>query len=128
MKFFASVIAEREIRGKPHYLLLHFKDGRGWRFVGGKFDTIKGESGCNCAIREFREEVGVELDTADLSFMGHRFIHIDGDDWLGYFFSTSKMVKPCIMEKDKHDDLRWMTKSEIFRHSLALEYEMVSIL
>lgn len=41
-----------------------------WSPIGGKLEMATGESPFECAVRETKEEVGVELTTADLHLFG----------------------------------------------------------
>ncbi len=68
-------------------ILLHYKKrghGKGkWNGVGGKIEA--GESPEQCAIREAKEEMGI--DVKDLEKIGEiEFYNVYGEDWLVHIF------------------------------------------
>ena len=67
-----------------------------------------GETVLSAGIREAREEVGVELEAADLEFAGvmHRR---EGDERIDFFLRVLKWHgEPFNNEPEKCDDLRWV--------------------
>ena len=59
-------------------------------------------------VREAREEIGVEIDPADLVFAGVFHRH-EGDERVDFFFHVKKSTgQPVIAEPDKCDELRWV--------------------
>ncbi len=84
-----------------------------WIGVGGKLE--KGESAELCAIREIREETG--LNVLDLTPRG--IVHFNSDVWeneLMYLFTVTKF-EGDITDCDE-GELRWIDKSEIFNLNL----------
>ncbi len=69
----AGIILFRKEDAKKLYLLLHYPSGH-WDFVKGKME--KGESPCDTAIRETKEETGI----TDITFV-ERF-----EEWIKYNF------------------------------------------
>jgi 8-oxo-dGTP pyrophosphatase MutT (NUDIX family) len=60
------------------------------------------------AIRETREEVGVEIDPLDLEYTHTLHSLTEGNDWVGHFFTVRVWTgTPRIREPDKHSDLTW---------------------
>ena len=62
-------------------------------------------------IREAREEIGVEIDSADLELvhvMHRRQMKPTNERRINFFFTTKKWKgEPKIMEPDKCNDLQW---------------------
>lgn len=81
-------------------------DGR-WHLPAGKLEA--GESATAGAAREAREEIGVEIDPADLRFVHAAHVIGSGlESRLGLFFETSRWTgEPANREPDKSYELRW---------------------
>ena len=79
-----------------HLLLLRAKPPNlgVWSPIGGKLETAIGESPFECAVRETREETGLEISTADL----HLFAMIaekayEGEShWLMFLFRCQRPI------------------------------------
>jgi 8-oxo-dGTP pyrophosphatase MutT (NUDIX family) len=118
------MVKDRHREVPASYVVL-IKDGRVLllrRFNTGYMDgnyslpaghVDKGETFMRCAIREAKEEIGVELDLKDLK-IAHIMHRFSGEEWgdLGYridmFFTIEKWdgeIKN--MEPEKCDDLSW---------------------
>lgn len=87
-----------------------YEDGN-YSLPAGHVD--KGETFAQCAIRESKEEIGVDLKPEDLK-MAHIMHRFSGAEWAenGYridmFFTSEKWTgEPEIKELDKCDDLSW---------------------
>lgn len=87
-----------------------YMDGK-YSLPAGHVD--KGETFTQCAIREAKEEIGVDLEPGNVRFahMMHRFSGIEWKD-AGYRIDTFFLVEtwnnvPEIREPDKCDDLSW---------------------
>jgi 8-oxo-dGTP diphosphatase len=100
-------------RGDEVLMLLRantgYKDGY-WAVPAGHVE--KGESVLEAAVREVREEVGVEIDPADL--VPVTAMHRTGgngdpiDERVDFFFTTSRWSgEPRLMEPDKAGGLEW---------------------
>jgi 8-oxo-dGTP pyrophosphatase MutT (NUDIX family) len=82
-----------------------FRDGE-YSVPAGHLDG--GETVMQAAIREGKEEAGVELKEADMTFSSvmHR---IEDDERVDFFVQVHKWLgEPFNAEPDKCDDLRWV--------------------
>lgn len=100
-----AVLVFLENPAGEHLLLLRAKPPNlgVWSPIGGKLETSIGESPFECAVRETREETGLEITTADL----HLFAMIaekayEGQShWLMFLFRCRKptaVLPPEILE------------------------------
>jgi 8-oxo-dGTP diphosphatase len=88
-----AVLVFLENTAGEHLLLLRAKPPNFgiWSPIGGKLETAIGESPFECAVRETREETGLEITTADL----HLFAMVaekayEGEShWLMFLFRCS---------------------------------------
>ena len=78
-----------------------------WEFVGGKVE--KGETKEQALIRECKEELNITLEVGDV-FMGVTHEYPDITVHLTLFNAT---IKEGIPQKLEHNDLKWITPSEI---------------
>ena len=74
-----------------------------WSPIGGKLEMSLGESPFECAIRETREEIGLELTDADLRMfaMISEKSYEGGAHWLMFLFDVKKRISeipPTISE------------------------------
>ncbi|MEU7476244.1 NUDIX domain-containing protein [Lentzea sp. NPDC042327] len=78
-----------------------------WHLPSGKLD--RGESVPAAAVREAREEVGVEIDPADLRHVHTAHVTAAGvEPRLGLFFTTTRWTgEPVNREPGKCSALRW---------------------
>lgn len=98
---------------KKDEILLIRRSNTGWAdgsytLPSGHVD--EGEPITVAAIRETREEVGVEVVQKDLTFSHvlHRRNNQNGRVYIDFFFTAKKWKgKPIICETDKCDDLQW---------------------
>ena len=91
----------------------HKARGLLWEFVGGKVEA--GESKQEALIRECREELDVEITVGDL-FMEVDHHYPDLSVRLSLFSATLKEGVPKRLE---HNDIRWITTSEIDQYSFC---------
>ena len=86
-----------------------FQDGQ-YSFPAGHLGG-DGETVSQAMIREAREEIGVEIDVADLELvhvMHRKQMKPTNERRINFFFTTKKWKgEPKIMEPDKCDDLQW---------------------
>ena len=68
---------------------------------GGKCE--EGESAEDCAVREVKEEIGLELESQDLKYIGKI---IEGEKQV-YFYTTRLASKITIDDNDEMVDCRW---------------------
>jgi 8-oxo-dGTP diphosphatase len=82
-----------------------FEDGN-YGLVGGHLEG--GESVTQAAIRECREEVGVETDRADLKVVGVTHYNSSMGEGIDFFLSATQWTcEPRNLESDFCDELRW---------------------
>ncbi len=85
-----------------------YQDGR-YHLPSGHIE--ESELPTKAAAREAKEEVGVDIDPADLEMMlaSYRPKHDETGDRVDYFFRTRKWTGELhIAEPDKCDDLQWV--------------------
>lgn len=126
MNWFAGVVV---LDQQQKILSLHFREeGKGWRIPGGKLNVNQGESAESAALRELKEETGLELTAGQLRYIGYHDLAIDGKQWIGYIFlAKSWSGEPKIMEQHKHDAMRFIDREElkILNPILASDIEML---
>ncbi len=91
----------------------HKARGLLWEFVGGKVEP--GETGKEALVRECREELGVTVDVGDV-FMTVIHTYPDITVHLTLYHATVKDGTPTLLE---HNDLRWITPSEISNYDFC---------
>ena len=68
-----------------------------------------GETPRGAAIREAREEVGVEFAAADLRYAHTLHARTGDEEWTGHFFVAIDWAgEPGVRAPERHDDLRWV--------------------
>ena len=85
-----------------------------WSPVGGKLEMALGESPVECAVREAREETGIELTPADLHLFGmvsERGYEGSGH-WLMFLFDARKPLEALPPEIDE-GGFAFFTREEI---------------
>ena len=100
-------------------ILLHLRQNTGYQ--DGKWDTAasghveQGESAKQAAIRECKEEVGIDVKAHDLEFahLMHHFSESDRTYYHIYFLVGNYMGVPTIMEQDKAADLCWFNLNHL---------------
>lgn len=87
-----------------------FFDGL-YSLPGGHLE--EGESVRETAVREMREELGIDIDTAELAVVG--VVHRRSDtNRIDFFLRASRWSgTPHIAEPDKCDDLRWFERGAL---------------
>ena len=87
------------------------RTGTGWKdgFYSVPAGALEfGETLASAAIREAREEVGVELQASQLRLVHTMHCRTEGNEWLGHFFMTeSWRGEASLLEPDKHNNLTW---------------------
>ena len=87
-----------------------------WNGIGGKIEA--GESPSECAIREVREESGLEVNS--LNFAGHiTFPAFDKEenDWSVFIFSSDDFSGKLTDTPDE-GELHWINKEDILQLTL----------
>lgn len=107
----------RDRRGR-HLLLQRAKAPNlgSWSPIGGKLEMATGESPCECAIREAREEIALEIGEKDLHLFGmisERAYEGTGH-WLMFLYDCHKPVVDLPPEIDE-GVFAFFTRTEIDR-------------
>jgi ADP-ribose pyrophosphatase YjhB (NUDIX family) len=93
--------------------------------LGGDEETLSG-----AVVREAREEVGVEIDVADLELVHvmHRKQRKPTDERrINLFFVAKKWrIEPRIMEPDKCDDLGWFELDDLPDNTIPYVKQAIS--
>jgi 8-oxo-dGTP diphosphatase len=88
-----------------------------WNFPGGKQEI--GESPLECARREVREEIGLEIYELTELYRGD--FNFEGTEWCGYFFfADSVSGVPLINELDKIKEIQFINSFEKVSFPLEL--------
>ncbi|MEU4196021.1 NUDIX domain-containing protein [Kribbella sp. NPDC026611] len=100
-----------------------------WAVPAGHVE--RGESVVEAAVREVREEVGVEIDPADLQPV--TAMHRTGgngdpiDERVDFFFTADKWVgEPRLMEPEKADALEWFALDKLPEPRVPHEARVIS--
>ena len=114
-------VASYLIVRKDDKIALLLRSGTGWMngmygLPAGKVE--QGESYTQAAIREAKEEIGLELTEKDIEFthIMHRF---EGDDWVDVFFEVVKPnVEPVNAEPHMHSELAWFAIDNLPKNTI----------
>lgn len=104
---------------KNEKVLLLRRKNTGW--YDGDYDLVAGhidgnESLTATVCREAAEEMGIDIDPADVSFahLLHAFFAEDSKEYFDIYFEVHKWKgTPSIMEPHKCDDLQWFSFHEL---------------
>lgn len=107
-----SIIAGKTRVGKSPLVILGLRDytdkpededNNKWEFPGGAID--EGELSQDAAIRELREETGIEVEAESLTLVA---VHETGD-WVSFIYGVDidEGVDPQVMEPNKCKEWRW---------------------
>lgn len=102
-------------------LLIHRKDRDRWEVPGGKVED--GESPTETAVREAREEIGVEVELRKPFYSGE-FQHND-ELFLWHGYLTEIAEGEPGLEEEKFDDIQWFRGEELDEIELAPTLEMI---
>ena len=83
-----------------------------WSIVGGKVDFLENLE--QCAIREAREEAGVEVELIRLLCVTDHVLPGEGQHWVAPAYLgrvVSGAVRNC--EPDKTEDVRWFARADL---------------
>ena len=108
----------RQVEGRTQILLQH---RHGVQLLNDLWDTAatghveQDESMRQAVIREAREELGIEVDVADLRFsaLGHVLIRPGYSYYNGYFEALRYEGEPEIKEPEKCDALEWFNLDDL---------------
>lgn len=102
-------------------LLLYREDEGHWEVPGGKVE--EDESPTEAAVREAREEIGVEVELEKPFYSGE----FQKDDeiylWHGYIASTDE--EPELKEDEIFEKMAWINPAELDDMNLAPNLDMV---
>ncbi|QDU73026.1 NUDIX hydrolase [Mucisphaera calidilacus] len=82
--------------------------------IGGKLDTVSGESPQQCALREIREETGLVLSEGDLHLVGlvSETAYQNETHWLMFLYEVTTLHS--LAERDINEGrLAWVTREEL---------------
>ena len=107
------------IFSKDSKILLHRRANTG--YMDGKYSLPSGhldggESAVEAAIRETKEEIGVDINPKDLRFihLTHRVAEEGDHERMDLYFAISKWQgRSNNAEPDKCDDIRWFEKDNL---------------
>jgi 8-oxo-dGTP pyrophosphatase MutT (NUDIX family) len=92
--------------------------GSTWGLPAGKLEI--GESPKEAAIREVAEEVGFDIREG-LEEVGKIYIQLENVGYIFYMFAKKFTTKPqIILEKEAHEEARWVTLNEALELPLIL--------
>ncbi|MFE0442422.1 MULTISPECIES: NUDIX hydrolase [Aerococcus] len=111
------LILTRKLDGQKQVLLQH----RGQtEMLANKWDCISGhveaqETVRQAMVREAYEELGIQIQVDDLTFVGLTHLRLDDETtYYNIYLTTDRfMGTPQIMETDKHDDLKWVNLTDL---------------
>ncbi len=103
----ASVIVHRMVEDRFELLILHRvgypKDDSDWAWTPAGGARIEGESPLECAVRELKEETGIELEQEPSLCSVTK-------DW--YFFHSEVEGRSVEVDTAEHDEYRWVGLEE----------------
>ena len=101
-----------------------YEDGK-YSFPGGHVE--KAEEVTNAAIREAKEEIGVEINSNDISVVHVLNRRVGDDAYVDFIFKTSKWTGDIeIKEKDKCDEIIWADINNLPKNTLPFIKETLT--
>lgn len=93
-----------------------YEDGKYHLPAGHKEE---GESVSTATVREAKEEIGVDIDPADLK-LRHVMHNHSNNERIGFFFETEKWKgDPVNMEPNKCSELKWVDQNSLPENMVA---------
>lgn len=91
--------------------------------------TEKGESFSTGARREALEEIGITIDSKDLTFI-HAMHRMEGMDWVDVYFEATKWEgEPHNAEPHMHSELAWLDPKNLPQNVIpSVKFAMEQIL
>lgn len=102
-------------------LLLFRRKNTGWE--DGKYGLPSGhleenESVLSAAVRETKEESGIDIEQKDLK-MAHTMHRRTNHDYIDIYFTVNKWQRePFIAEKERSDDIHWFDFDKLPQNTL----------
>ncbi len=134
----ATLVLLREHEGRLETLLLRrkSKSGKGaWVFPGGVVepeDDVGGDSERTAraaAVRETREEAGIEVAAETLQFISHWTTpdapEVSKKRFSTWFFLSAQPVGEITVDNEEIDAFRWMTAQEVIEAHVAGDLKML---
>jgi|SRR3989344_5961909 len=73
-----------------------------------------GEEVIKAAIRECKEEVGIDVNEKDVRLANVQHCQVEDQRWINFFFVTEKWIgEPKVCEPHKHSEVKWVKLSEL---------------
>lgn len=101
-------------------LLLYREDEEHWEVPGGKVEG--GESPTEAAVREAKEEIGVDVEL-EKPFYSGEFQH-DGQMFLWHGYVARIEEEPSLQE-DRFSEMKWFYSTQLENIDLAPNLEMI---
>lgn len=123
IKHYASCVLRDSTKTK--FLTIHhaLKAEHPWRFVGGKVSAD--ELPLAAAVRELYEELGITA--LSIKYLTDKVTEIDSGCWQGHFFLVNQFVGvPALQEREKHNNLAWLTVKQLLDRDSYPEHEVAA--
>lgn len=84
-----------------------------WECTGGS--ALKGETSLDAAIREIKEELGIDIDSKTVTFIGEsrRFYESCPDILHVWLFKSNEDIKNIKIQEEEVNDVMWASKEKI---------------
>lgn len=110
-----------EYGDKLLFLLRHPRAAHGntWGIPAGKFE--KGEDARSAAIREAREETGLDIEGEDLTYVGKIYMREFSKTYIFHIFRKRFTKQPLVhLNLNENHEARWATCEEAFKLPLIV--------
>ena len=94
-----------------------------WALTTGRM--ISGESSLEGCIREIHEELGIDVDKRDCSFIRRIFRNNSNLIWDLYLVRIDMSTENFVLQKDEVDEVKWVTSAEfkqMLKSGILFEY------
>ncbi len=126
---FGSVSCFLQYKGKVLFLLRHENEPEGntWALVAGKID--ENETPEQAMVREFQEEVNLNVDASDLVFLKKVYVKYSDYDFVHYMFKIELKVEPeIVLNLDEASEYKWIVPEEALNlHLIPGALECINI-
>lgn len=80
----------------------------------------QGETLCAAAIRELKEETGVDAAPSELTLAHTMHVWTENRSWMGHYFVCREWRGiPCLAEPDKHAEIAWKKRSDLPEETIS---------